>query len=306
MSTLNFDGRVIVVTGAGNGLGRAYALDLAKRGARVVVNDLGVAPDGSGSDSSPAQRVADEIKAAGGAAIANHASVAEETSGASIIQAALDHWGRIDGVIANAGFLRDVSFAKLTRKELDPIIDVHLRAAFYVLGPAFRAMKDAGKGGRLIVTTSPSGIFGNFGQTNYGAAKMGLVGLTRSLAIEGRKYGIFTNAIAPVAATRLVMTVEANKEQGKTDGWGPEGVAPLAVFLSHPACPSNGEIFLATGGWYARVASVLGDGAVIPQAQLSAETVQENWEHIRNIEGARELDNAFAISALMQQKIGVG
>jgi NAD(P)-dependent dehydrogenase (short-subunit alcohol dehydrogenase family) len=306
MSQLSFADRVVVVTGAGNGLGRSYALDLAKRGAKIVVNDLGGAVDGTGQGRA-AQDVVSEIKALGGTAVPNFDSVATRQGGNAIIKTALDTWGRVDAVIANAGILRDVSFAKLTDAQLDAVLDVHLRGTFYVLQPAFQWMKEAGSPGRLIVTTSPSGLFGNFGQTNYGAAKMGVVGLARSLAIEGQKYGILTNAVAPVAATRLTAGVAGNNNSGSHgEGWGPDGVAPLVVFLAHTDCRSNGEIFLAAGGWYTRVAAVIGEGAVVAGDRLNAEGVQANWDAIRDVSHWKELPNALAISAIMKDKLGVG
>ncbi len=302
MSEIKFDGRVAIVTGAGNGLGRAYAIDLARRGARVVVNDLGGSKDGRGA-SEAAALVVDEIKAFGGDAVPSFASVATEEGGASIVKTAIDAWGRVDVVIGNAGFLRDVSFAKLSTEVLDSILDVHLRAAFFVFGPAFRAMKDAGNGGRLVATTSASGVFGNFGQANYGAAKMGLVGLVRTLAIEGAKYNIATNAICPVAATRLTLSEDGKSERRPAEVWGPESVAPLVTFLSHPSCDSNGEVFLGVGGWYSRIATLLGAGAVIPRDSLSAEAVQAHWQEIRDVGHALELKQSAEITALLHEKL---
>ncbi|MGE0046164.1 MAG: SDR family NAD(P)-dependent oxidoreductase, partial [Hyphomonadaceae bacterium] len=203
MPKLTFDGEVVLVTGAGQGVGRAYALELARRGARVVVNDLGVRPNGEGADAGPAETVAAEIKAAGGEAAANTDSVATREGGRAMVQQALDAFGRIDAVIHNAGILRDASFAKLDTAEMDKVLAVHLYGGVNVAQPAFNAMKDAGNGGRIVLTTSSSGLFGNFGQSSYAAAKMGLVGLVRVLAIEGGKYNIKVNAVAPTAGTRL-------------------------------------------------------------------------------------------------------
>ena len=202
MADLGFDGKVAIITGAGGGLGRSHALELARRGALVVVNDLGGSVDGTGSGTTAAQAVVDEITAAGGEAVANYDSVATPEGGQAIVQTALDALGRVDIIINNAGILRDASFKNMDADKVDPVLDVHLRGAFNVTQPAWEHMRDQGYG-RIVNTRSGAGIFGNFGQTNYGAAKMGLVGLTRVLAVEGAKYNIKANAIAPVAKTRM-------------------------------------------------------------------------------------------------------
>src|SRR6185437_6308184 len=199
---LAFDGEVAIVTGAGNGLGRAHALELASRGARVVVNDTGGDVEGNGLGSSVAQAVVDQIAAAGGEAVADHHSVADPAGAQAIVQAALDTFGQLDIVVNNAGILRDGSFAKLTPDRVDPVFDVHLRGAFHVTRPAWEIMRGR-KYGRIINTSSGSGLFGNYGQANYAAAKMGLIGLTRVLAIEGERLGIRVNAIAPIARSRM-------------------------------------------------------------------------------------------------------
>ena len=198
MSDITFDNRVAIVTGAGGGLGKTYALELARRGARVVVNDLGGGVDGTGGASAAADETVAEIIEAGGEAVANYDSVATPAGGGGIVQSAVEAFGTVDVVINNAGILRDSSFAKITPEHVDPVIDVHLKGAFYVKQPAFLIMKEKGYG-RIVFTSSPSGIFGNFGQTNYGAAKGGLVGLSNVVAIEGAKYNIKSNVIAPVA-----------------------------------------------------------------------------------------------------------
>ena len=202
MGDIRFDGRVAVITGAGGGLGRTYALELARRGAKVVVNDLGGKSDGTGKSTSMADQVVDEIRAAGGEAAPNYDSVATPEGGESIIRTAVDTFGKVDIVVNNAGILRDRSFVKLSPEELGLVIDVHLKGAFYVSKPAFRLMKDQ-RYGRLVFTSSAAGLLGNFGQSNYGAAKMGLVGLMHVLAVEGAKYDIRCNAIAPTARTRI-------------------------------------------------------------------------------------------------------
>ncbi|HEX9763489.1 MAG TPA: SDR family NAD(P)-dependent oxidoreductase, partial [Acidimicrobiia bacterium] len=194
---ITFDGRVAVVTGAGGGLGREYALELGRRGARVVVNDLGGAVDGTGSSTAAADVVVDEIRANGGEAVPNYDSVSTREGGGAVIQCALDTFGTLDVVINNAGILRDHSFANMTFDEVDAVIDVHLRGAFHVSQPAFVVMKEKGYG-RFVHTTSASGLFGNFGQANYGAAKAGIMGLSNVLAIEGAKYNVKSNAVAPI------------------------------------------------------------------------------------------------------------
>jgi NAD(P)-dependent dehydrogenase (short-subunit alcohol dehydrogenase family) len=248
VAEISFDGRVAIVTGAGGGLGRTYALELARRGAQVVVNDLGGSVDGTGGSDTAAQKVVDEIKAAGGDAVPNYDSVSTPEGGEGIVKTAVDAFGKVDVVINNAGILRDKSFAKLEWADLDAVLDVHLKGAFYVSQPAFKIMKENGYG-RFVFTASNAGVFGNFGQTNYGAAKMGLVGLSNVLAIEGEKAGIRSNVVCPVAATRMTMELLgafAEKLQ-------PESVTPLVTYLASENCEVTHEIFSAAGGRYARV-----------------------------------------------------
>lgn len=248
MADLGFDGKVAIITGAGGGLGRSHALELAKRGALIVVNDLGGSLDGTGSDASAAQKVVDEVKAAGGEAVANHDSVATPEGGESIVQCAIDTFGRVDIVINNAGILRDKSFHNMTPDLVDPVLDVHLRGAFNVTRPAYVHMREQ-KYGRILSTASAAGIFGNFGQTNYGAAKMGLVGLTRVLAVEGAKNNIKANAIAPVAKSRMTEDLMGDL----VDRFGPEYVSPLVAWLVHEDVPVTGEVYSVGAGHIARV-----------------------------------------------------
>src|SRR4030095_5843529 len=201
-SDIRFDGRVAVITGAGGGLGKTYALELARRGASVVVNDLGGSSDGRGGSSSMADATVKEIMEAGGKAVANYDSVATPEGGKAIVQTALDNFGKVDILVNNAGILRDKSFLKLEPQDLEAILDVHLKGAFFVTLPAFAAMKE-NIYDRIVIASSGAGIFGNFGQSNYGAAKMGLVGLMNVLAVEGAKNNIKVNTIAPIAKTRL-------------------------------------------------------------------------------------------------------
>ena len=227
MADVSFENRVVIVTGAGNGLGKAYALELGKRGAKVVVNDLGGAVDGSGSGNSPADDVVNEIIENGGEAVANYDSVATKDGGESIVQTAVDSFGTVDAVINNAGILRDKSFANMTEEEFSLIIEVHLKGTYFVTQPTFKIMKENNYG-RIVNVASPSGIFGNFGQTNYGAAKMGIVGLTNVLAIEGAKYNIKVNVIAPTAYTRMTEAL-LPEDVGKL--FSAELVTPMVTYL---------------------------------------------------------------------------
>lgn len=247
MTDINFDKRVAVVTGGGHGLGRSYALELASRGAAVVVNDLGGAVDGSGTDASAAQDVVDAIEASGGIAVANHDSVATPEGGQAIVETALKNFGKLDVVINNAGILRDKSFANLDVDSLEAVLNVHLKGAFYVSQPAFKVMKQNGYG-RFVFTASNAGVLGNFGQSNYGAAKMGLVGLSNVLAIEGAKFGIASNVICPMARTRMT----ENLLGSLADLLEPAKVASMVTYLASEANPHTHEIFSAGGGRYAR------------------------------------------------------
>ncbi len=281
MSEIRYDGRVAVITGAGGGLGKTYALELARRGAKVVVNDLGSQTDGTGATHSMADQVVDEIKRAGGEAVANYDSVSTPEGGEAIIKTALDAFGTVDVVINNAGILRDKTFAKLTPEELGIVLDVHLKGAFYVSQPAFRVMKEKGYG-RLLFTSSAAGIFGNFGQSNYGAAKMGLVGLMHVLAVEGAKYNIRANAIAPTARTRMTEDLLGPL----APLLDPEAVTPLVVYLCSERCELTHEIFSVGGGRFARVFIGLTPGWVAPAgSKPTAEDIEAHIEQIRDPSG---------------------
>jgi len=275
---LGFDGKVAIISGAGGGLGRQHALLLASRGALVVVNDLGGALDGSGSDVGAAQKVVDEVKALGGEAVADTNSVATPEGGAAIVKTAVDNFGRVDIVINNAGILRDKSFHNMSPELMNPVFDVHLKGAFHVTQPAFVLMREQGYG-RIISTSSAAGIFGNFGQTNYGAAKMGLVGFTRVLAVEGAKYNIKANAIAPLALTRMTEAMFGNIGEKLA----PDFIAPVVAYLAHEDCPVTGEVYSVGGGRVARVFIAETPGYF--NAKLSMEDVRENFETIRNEDG---------------------
>ncbi len=256
MAQINYEGRVAVVTGAGGGLGRSHALLLASRGAKVVVNDLGGTRAGEGGGSEMADNVVDEIKESGGEAVANYDGVHTWEGGEAIIQTALDAFGRVDIVVNNAGILRDVSFAKLAPEQLDMVLKVHLYGGFHVSKAAWPHLKEQGYG-RIVNTTSGSGLYGNFGQSNYSAAKLGLVGLTRTLAIEGKKYGINANAIAPVAASRMTEDIMPPQLLEKLE---PEYVSPLVGYLVSEECTESGRVYSVGGGYMARVAIVEGQG----------------------------------------------
>jgi NAD(P)-dependent dehydrogenase (short-subunit alcohol dehydrogenase family) len=279
--TIEFDGRVAIVTGAGGGLGRCYALELARRGARVVVNDLGGNPDGTGAAASPADATVDEIKAAGGEAVANYDSVASPEGGAAITQTALDAFGTVEIVINNAGILRDKSFANLPMADLQAVIDVHLMGAFYVTQPAFRVMRERGYG-RLLFTSSAAGVFGNFGQSNYGAAKMGLVGLSNVLAVEGAKAGITSNVIAPIARSRLTEELLGPLAAAVE----PDLVMPLSLYLVSQACELTHEIFSVGGGKYSRVFVAETPGWYAGKGvQPTVEDIAEHIGEIRSEDG---------------------
>jgi NAD(P)-dependent dehydrogenase (short-subunit alcohol dehydrogenase family) len=299
---MRFDGKVVIVTGAGNGLGRTYALQLAARGAKVVVNDLGGAADGQGDDQSAAQKVVAEIVAVGGEAVANFDSVATEQGGQNILKTALDAYGRVDAVIANAGILRDKSFAKLSLAELDIILDVHLRGTVFTIQPVYQWMRENG-GGSIVVTTSPSGLFGSFGQANYCAAKMGIVGLMRVIAIEGAKAGIRINAVSPTAATRLTGTdPNAPAADPKVDPMSTERVSPLVLALAHESCPASGEIFNAGCGWISRTVVALNDGVVLDT--FEPEAVAASWDAIRDVSNLRIPKDGADYWEIIQSKLG--
>lgn len=283
---ITFDGRVAIVTGAGGGLGRDYALELARRGARVVVNDVGANVDGSGRSEKAADTVVEEIMSAGGEAVASYASVAEAESGASIVDTAMERFGTVDVLVSNAGILRDRSFAKLTSQELEAVLDVHLRGAFHVAQPAFRVMKENGYG-RLVFASSNAGLLGNFGQSNYAAAKMGLVGLSNVVAIEGGKYGIRSNVIAPVARTRMTEDLLGPLSQAGD----PALVVPMVVYLASEACAVTREIYSAGAGRYARFFIGATQGW-FTRERASAEDVASHLEEIRAVDAYQILDSA--------------
>lgn len=274
---VTLDNRVAIVTGAGGGLGREHALLLARHGAKVVVNDLGTLVDGDGNDSTAAERVVADIEAAGGEAIADFNSVATPEGGQSIVDATLEAFGRVDIVVNNAGILRDKAFHNMIPEFLDPVLDVHLRGAFNVTRPAWAHFREQGHG-RVINTSSAAGVLGNFGQANYGAAKAALVGLTNVLAIEGEKFNITANAIAPVARTRMTEDL-----LGKLASQvAPELVSPLVVWLASDECSDSGRVYTVGGGRVARFFVAMSDGWTRADGELTVEDVRDHWAEIND------------------------
>jgi NAD(P)-dependent dehydrogenase (short-subunit alcohol dehydrogenase family) len=292
MSELHFDERVAIITGAGGGLGRSHALELARRGARVVVNDVGRSVHGDGASTDAAQAVVDEITALGGTAVANHDTVATTEGGHAIVQAALDEFGRVDIVINNAGILRDKAFHKMDSHMIDSVVDIHLKGALFVSQPAFRVMRENGYG-RIVNTTSASGLFGNFGQANYGAAKAGLAGLTRVLSLEGEAHGIKVNAIAPIAATRMTAGILGEL----TSRVGPDSVSPVVAYLAHEECAVNGNVYSVAGGRVALIFIAETTGAVL--AELTPEAVRDQLVNIEDQHGYHQPASLEAATSII-------
>jgi NAD(P)-dependent dehydrogenase (short-subunit alcohol dehydrogenase family) len=291
---VRFEDKVVIVTGAGGGLGRAHALLFAKHGARVVVNDLGGSAHGEGANASAADRVVAEIRDAGGTAVANHDSV---TDGDKIVQNALDAFGRIDVVVNNAGILRDKTFAKMDDADWDLVYRVHVEGAYKVTHAAWPHMREQNYG-RVIFTASTSGIYGNFGQSNYGMAKLGLYGLTRTLALEGRKNNILVNAIAPTGGTRMT---EGLIPAAVFDMLKPELISPLVVFLGSEQCTETSGLFEVGGGWIGKTRWERSVGAGFdPRTGFSPEDVAASWEKIGDFEGASHpKDTGEALKEMM-------
>jgi NAD(P)-dependent dehydrogenase (short-subunit alcohol dehydrogenase family) len=275
------EGRVAIVTGAGGGLGRQHALLFAERGARVVVNDLGGARDGTGAGSQMADNVVKEITGAGGEAVANYDNVATADGAKGIVQSALDAFGQVDVIVNNAGILRDVTFHKLADEQWDAVLKVHLYGTYHVTRAAWPHLRERGFG-RVIVTTSTSGLYGNFGQSNYGAAKLGVVGLINTLALEGRKYNITANAIAPIAATRMTEDIMPEEMLAALN---PAYVSPLVVHLASEECTDTGEVVLSGGGHYARVHYMQAKGQRFDHVP-TVDEVAGSWAQIMDMEGA--------------------
>ena len=293
---IRFDGKVAIVTGAGGGLGRAHALELARRGAKVVVNDLGGAVDGSGGSSDAAKQVVEEIKALGGQAIANGGSVSDRAGAQSLVRDAVDAFGTVDILINNAGILRDKTFGKMSLDDFELVLKVHLLGGVYCTQAAWPVMADKAYG-RIVMTTSSSGLYGNFGQSNYGAAKMGLVGLMNTLKIEGERKGIRVNTIAPVAATR--MTADLGMPEAVFQALKPELVTPAVLFLCSDDAPS-GTILEAGAGYFAKVQVMegkgvhLGDTATVDDVAAAFEQIADMREATPFSHGGEVTQKIFA------------
>lgn len=301
MADIRFDGKVAIVTGAGGGLGRQHALELARRGAKVVVNDLGGSMDGSGGGSDSANKVVEEIKAAGGEAIANGSSVTDDAGVARMVKDAMDAWGRIDILVANAGILRDKTFAKMEIPDFEIVLNVHLLGTVKPAKAVWEIMRQQNYG-RIVVTTSSSGLYGNFGQSNYGAAKLGLIGFMNTLKLEGQKNNIHVNAISPVAATRMTENLGMGAEA--LAALKPEYVTPGVVFLCSEEAPT-GAILTAGAGAFALSRIVETEGVALgPNATV--ESVRDNWAKITDPEGQQAYFNGGEQSGKFFRKLQGG
>lgn len=306
MTQLRFDDQVAIVTGAGGGLGRSHALDLAARGAAVVVNDLGSPTmGGQDHDAGPAEQVAREIRASGGVAVANSDSVADRTGAESLVEQAISEFGRLDVLVNNAGIIRNRTFPNIGDDELDAVLDVHVKGAFYVTKPAYEHMRKRGCG-RIVNTSSGSGLFGSFGQSAYSAAKMALVGFTKTLSIEGARYGVAVNAIAPGALTRMTgdvlgdgsVAAEALGLSGEdlAEQMGPHQVTPAVIYLAHESCPLRGETLSVAGGRVARAFVAATQG--IYSDGLSAELIAERIDEVTD-------EHGYIVPATVDDEMGV-
>jgi 3-hydroxy-3-methylglutaryl CoA synthase/NAD(P)-dependent dehydrogenase (short-subunit alcohol dehydrogenase family) len=290
MNRLLFTDRVAIVTGAGAGLGRAYSLELARRGAKLVINDFGGARDGAGEGATtPADRVVAEIRAMGAEAVANYDNVATPEGGENIVQTAMEAFGRVDILINNAGILRDKSFARMEPDNWQAVLAVHLNGAYHVTRPAFQVMKDAGYG-RILMTTSAAGLYGNFGQSNYSAAKMALIGFMNALKLEGMKYCVHVNTIVPLAASRLTEDVMPPEIYERSQ---PERVVPIALYLCSETCTETGAIYHAGMGYFSRAAILTGPGVHLADGDdpPTPEQIHRNWDAINDMAGAKEYAN---------------
>src|SRR5476649_267479 len=281
--TVRFDNRVAIVTGAGNGLGRSHALLLASRGAKVVVNDPGGAVDGKGGGHAAADKVVDEIKAAGGIAVANYDSVADAKSAANIVKTAVDSFGTVDIVVNNAGVLRDKTFHNMTTEDFDFVVKVHFLGTAYVTHAAWPILR-AKTYGRVVVTSSNSGIYGTFGQANYGGAKLAVVGFMNALRLEGQKYNIMMNALAPIAATRMT---DALMPAPVLEKLKPEYVSPMVAYLCSEQCQRTGDIWSAGGGTFARIEYREAEGLRVNGRPPTVEDVMENIDKIADVSANR-------------------
>jgi len=294
MASIRFDGQVAIVTGAGGGLGRTYALELAIRGAKVVVNDLGGDCHGTSQSTSMADKVVGEIRAAGGTAVANYDSV---EFGEKIVKTAIDNWGRIDILINNAGILRDISFGNMKDLDWNLIMKVHLYGAYSCTKAAWPHMRKQ-KYGRLIFISSNSGVYGSFGQANYATAKMGVIGLSHTLAREGAKSNILSNALVPTAGSRMTQTVMTDEMVNLLKA---EYVTPMVVYLASKENTESGKLFEAGAGWYGQIKHYRSKGSVIPNA--SVEKIRDQWKQITDQNGAIAHDSSQEVTAALLQAL---
>ena len=301
MADIRFDGKVAIVTGAGGGLGKQHALELARRGAKVVVNDLGGSMDGSGGSSAAADAVVEEIKALGGEAISNGSSVTDDAGVAHMVKQTMDQWGRIDVLIANAGILRDKSFAKMTMEDFELVLNVHLMGTVKPTKAVWEIMREQNYG-RIVVTTSSSGMYGNFGQSNYGAAKLGIIGFMNTIRLEGQKNNIHINAISPVAATRMTENLMPPAILEKLK---PEYVTPGVVYLASEDAPT-GAILTAGAGAFALTRLYETEGVYLGEGGLSVEEVRDNWSKISDPTGQQAYLNGGEQSGKFFRKMQGG
>ena len=299
--SIRYDGRVAIVTGAGQGLGRSHALELARRGAKVVINDLGGEKDGTGGSSAAARSVVAEIEAAGGEALANGANVAHYDEVEAMVKAAVDRWGRVDILVNNAGILRDKSFAKGTLDDFRLVLDVHLMGTVNCTKACWDIMREQAYG-RVVVTTSSSGLYGNFGQTNYGAAKLGVIGLMNTLVQEGAKYDIRVNALAPTAGTRMTEGLIPEKAFALLT---PETVTPAVLYLVSEDAP-NRTILCAGAGAYAVAKIVETDGTWLPPEEQTPEGLAAHWAEITATEGEKVPQAGFEQTIKFTAKAAAG
>ena len=297
--TISFKDKVAIVTGAGGGLGRCHALQFAERGAKVIVNDLGGSVDGSGGSSEAADKVVDEIKAMGGDAISNGSSVTDKAGVKKLVDDAMAAYGRIDILVNNAGVLRDKSFAKVTLDDFEFVVDVHMMGSVYCTKAVWPIMVEQ-KYGRIVMTSSSSGIFGNFGQSNYGSAKMGVVGLMNTLRIEGQKNNIKVNSLVPVAATR--MTENLGMPDAVFDSLKPESVSPAVIFMSSENAP-DGVMISAGAGVFAMAEIVHSEGIALKGDDLNADMLAEKWSEASNMTNGKALRSGAEHTAHIFKKL---
>ena len=299
--TISFKDKVAIVTGAGGGLGRCHALQFAERGAKVIVNDLGGSVDGSGGSSEAADKVVDEIKAMGGDAISNGSSVTDKAGVKKLVDDAMAAYGRIDILVNNAGVLRDKSFAKVTLDDFEFVVDVHMMGSVYCTKAVWPIMVEQ-KYGRIVMTSSSSGIFGNFGQSNYGSAKMGVVGLMNTLRIEGQKNNIKVNSLVPVAATR--MTENLGMPDAVFDSLKPESVSPAVIFMSSEDAP-DGVMISAGAGVFAMAEIVHSEGIALKGDDLNADMLAEKWSEASDMTNSKALRSGAEHTAHIFKKLSL-